>query len=78
MPMPLLQKESQCNFSFPCAEYHDKCQATADALRAETKELAAAAQDTLTYLTAITGYDAHKFAQVPAMARLTKALEKIK
>lgn len=35
MPMPLLQNESHCKFSFPCARYHDKCQATADGLRQE-------------------------------------------
>ena len=39
MPMPLLQKESRCKFSFPCAEYHDKCQATADKYRAALKEI---------------------------------------
>lgn len=33
------QKEGPCDFSFACADYHVKCQATYDAAKAENKDL---------------------------------------
>ena len=33
------EEEGPCDFSFPCSEYHEKCQKTTDALKARVAEL---------------------------------------
>jgi len=38
-PSRLKQREGPCDFSFPCADYHDKCQATYNKAKTEITTL---------------------------------------
>jgi len=38
-PSRLKQSEGPCNFSFPCADYHEKCQATYNKAKTEIATL---------------------------------------
>ena len=39
MGIPEVQAEGECDFSFPCSDYHAKCQASYDKIRAELKRV---------------------------------------